>query len=490
MTFLRYHGRAFFGTHIVTLLSFLVGANVSYAQPYASAVILRSPSNQNITFDHFGWCISSLRDIKRPALSLVAVGAPQDSQAGNQGIVYLFRAENGEYIGLIRNPTPSTNGNFARALATWHNPVLDPFSNLLIGAPLQTPTGGPNAAGAAYIWSTDPNQPVRPIASPEPRFAGNFGDSLTSIPDLDGDGVMDIAVASYNRAVFVFSGATLTLLYTLHGPPQQTYSAVTSVLGVPDLDGDGHGDLIVNGIQPNFVLPLDAYSGATGQFLWRKLFPRLLSLGSMDDIDGDGVADIIVGCRLCELEGAPLFSGACWVVSGASGGILTSYRSPNPILDGWFGASVRSLPDLDADGVPDFAVGARGEGQTKTEDRTGLVYVISGESGQPLQTLASARPLYAGFFGEVLDVVPDCNGDGRPEVVVGASGENYGQPGRQAYVFLSCRVDYDADLVIDSGDFFAFLTDFFAGSRDYNMDGAVSSQDFFDFLAEFFEGCG
>ncbi len=50
-------------------------------------------------------------------------------------------------------------------------------------------------------------------------------------------------------------------------------------------------------------------------------------------------------------------------------------------------------------------------------------------------------------------------------------------------------LDQNGDLVINSQDFFEFITDFFAASADFNADGVTNSQDFFDFLSAFFAGC-
>jgi enterochelin esterase-like enzyme len=60
-----------------------------------------------------------------------------------------------------------------------------------------------------------------------------------------------------------------------------------------------------------------------------------------------------------------------------------------------------------------------------------------------------------------------------------------------AHLEAECPADHTHDGVVNSQDFFAYLTDFFASSdaADFNGDGAVNSQDLFDFLAAFFVAC-
>jgi hypothetical protein len=54
-----------------------------------------------------------------------------------------------------------------------------------------------------------------------------------------------------------------------------------------------------------------------------------------------------------------------------------------------------------------------------------------------------------------------------------------------------CAADFNNDELVNSQDFFDFLTAFFATApnADFNGDMVINSQDFFDFLTAFFAGC-
>jgi len=66
-----------------------------------------------------------------------------------------------------------------------------------------------------------------------------------------------------------------------------------------------------------------------------------------------------------------------------------------------------------------------------------------------------------------------------------------GAPELRLTIEPACRADFNADGVVNSQDFFGFLSAFFAqdAAADFNADGDVGSPDFFEFLAVFFRGC-
>jgi hypothetical protein len=148
---------------------------------------------------------------------------------------------------------------------------------------------------------------------------------------------------------------------------------------------------------------------------------------------------------------------------------------------------------MNGDSVPELLIGAPAE-RVADQPNAGAAYVHSGATAASLQRLQSTQPEWLGQFGISIASVPDSNGDGRPEIVVGAHNETQivgAQQGR-AYLFLSCPADLNADGLATSQDFFDSLTAWFTqegGRADFNRDGILNSQDFFDFLAAFFNGC-
>ena len=80
---------------------------------------------------------------------------------------------------------------------------------------------------------------------------------------------------------------------------------------------------------------------------------------TVGDIDRDGVNDVGVG-GIGQNVGAVNRVGRAWVFSGRTGGVVLGLDNPDLQADpfGNFGSSVLGLGDVNGDGVPDVAVGA------------------------------------------------------------------------------------------------------------------------------------
>lgn len=146
---------------------------------------------------------------------------------------------------------------------------------------------------------------------------------------------------------------------------------------------------------------------------------------NVGDIDGDGADDLAIPAIL-EGAGGPL-AGRVYVHSGASGALLHTAEGTDFEL---FGYSVAGAGDVDADGVPDYVIGAR---STTTTAPSGRAVVKSGADHSVIHELSVAD---ATFFGSGVSGAGDVDGDGHAEILVGASLSDFtGDDSGRVYLF-------------------------------------------------------
>ncbi|MEQ1891335.1 MAG: hypothetical protein ABL998_02235 [Planctomycetota bacterium] len=140
------------------------------------------------------------------------------------------------------------------------------------------------------------------------------------------------------------------------------------------------------------------------------------SLDTLGDLDGDGFGEFLIGAPV-EPNGTLTGAGLVTVYSGADAHVLFTVRGTRQ--GEHVGSSASAAGDVDADGVPDFAVGADGARPSNFR-QAGRVQVFSGRDGSVLHTWSGER--VADFFGMTVDELGDLDHDGHDDVLVGASG--------------------------------------------------------------------
>jgi len=237
------------------------------------------------------------------------------------------------------------------------------------------------------------------------------GDSLRSVAnagDVDGDGTPDIIVGQTGAGVggraLVLSGATGEVLHTLEGGiPGGGFG--WSVGGAGDMNGDGLADLIVGA--PGGAGYARAYSGADGSQLYHWTLLSVTDFGKcvtgVGDWNLDGFDDVVVTAATAVQPGVAI------VFSGKTGTVLANLGPPaaSPPIRG-FGISCDCSADIDNDGRPDLILGSYS---------SNFARVVKGGTPTPLLDITSG--ISGSYFGVSVAGLGDLDGDGHDDVAVG-----------------------------------------------------------------------
>ncbi len=151
---------------------------------------------------------------------------------------------------------------------------------------------------------------------------------------------------------------------------------------------------------------------------------------AVGDIDGDQIADIVVGSRGSR-SGAIDGAGVAYVYYGSNPAVPLVLTQPTPARGNAFGGQV-VVADFDADGLDDVAVGAPVTGVWPLQ-AAGEIVVFFGPDLARVQLVQDPTPTSSAFFGERL-ATADFNGDGRFDLACGARVSTDGPQG-EAFVF-------------------------------------------------------
>jgi len=303
-----------------------------------------------------------------------------------------------------------------------------------------------NAAGAVYIFFMNKDGSVRNYThicgdvNGGPTLFGNehFGHALAPLGDLDGNGVPDIAVGAPGENI-----ASIYILYLQKDGSVGNYTLIR-----------GH----VKGTAPYNATAAIIKFNSTWTRPWKPNGPEIVyycqlgaSLASIGDFNKDGVQDLAAGYFDVSSGQSIIF-----FLYLTKNGTVLYYDQISPGLNGapvityshpMFGSSMILLPDLDNDGVPELAVGAKfNDDKLTTHTRSGSVYVlylkrdasikkytkISELPLEPSQNGAPELPLVVNDnCGSALTTIGDLNKDDKrqhkPWLNYSSTDKNYGK---------------------------------------------------------------
>jgi hypothetical protein len=384
-------------------------------------------------------------------------------------------AQVGSHDGLYRFDNPQSNFSyFGQSISSLNDLDNDGIPELLIGNPLAS-SGGKTNNGSAYVFSGAGGNVIHQIDGA--RSDNWCGNAVAAAGDVDQDGYEDFIVGSfqgntYSGEVEVFFGANGSRLHHLLGLGYMAQFGY-SVAGGEDVDGDSVPDIVVGAPQVNGpagarVGSVAVYSGTSGSLIFENIGQNHLAyLGTSvafgGDFNGDGTIDILAGEPGSAVSGWPR-SGAVYVYSGVDGSQLHVYAGR--VGRAYFGSSLASAGDVNADGFDDMIVGAPFSNSSGISD-TGYATVISGGDGKLLYLFEGA--LEGDLFGDSVAGAGDTNGDGFDDFIIGA-------PGVEINGKFECGAAY-----LYSGLTGELLSKFFGENRNDNFGICVAGCGDFDF---------
>jgi hypothetical protein len=314
----------------------------------------------------------------------------------------------GSAAGLPATPSQVLEGPSTNSFFGWKNRSLGDFNGDGHGDIAVSAIGANGNLGAIYIYKGGPNgfvaQPVSTLLGAAPWIY--FG-RIFDVGDTNADGIPDIVVGAASPTggipgmAWIYrgstSGFTSTKAETLFAPitlaDSDDFGESVSVLG--DVDGDGYNDVAV--AAPRY-LPDELNSGVVFVFYGsakgiaasgrtqqiqanssRMPFLGMTMLGGRD-FDGDGRPDLVIGtaANARPAKDSDPFPGGIWIYRGSASGLDTSniykvYGKPRSRDE--LGLTIE-VGDLTGEGVADLITGS---GQySNTLEQQGVVRVFRG----------------------------------------------------------------------------------------------------------------
>ncbi len=316
--------------------------------------------------DNFGAALSSLEDISGDSKPELLIGEPNDDAAGSEaGAALLFDIAGDTKLGVVNGD--ASGDNLGTAVSAAGDVNNDGVPDYAIGIPFGD--GELTGVGVVEFFSGADNSFIR--ATEGFDSGEEFGSAIGRIGDVDGDTISDLIVGAPGRSDSGGDRGAATVISGRDG------DSIRFLFGENAGDRFGH-----------------AVDGA-------------------GDVNNDGVPDYIVSAPFADTD-LLTDAGAVYVYSGADVSLI--YEIDGTEAAAQFGWAVSGIGDINDDGWDDFAVAANRSDLGK--ENAGAVYLYSGRDATLLFTILGDGS--GDQLGYSIDGAGDVDGDGTPDIVIGA----------------------------------------------------------------------
>jgi len=388
--------------------------------------------------DKFGGAVAGVGDVNRDGVKDFIVAATGASQTGT-GKVSVYSGAPGTALPMYSVSGTRNGGLFGAKVASVGDINRDGYDDFIVGE--ARADGGGSTLGGAYVYDGLNGNVIYSLNGSESD--GQFGSAVAGAGDVDGDGRPDFlvgepyalrSVGGAKGKAYLYSGRTGGVLYTITGEDYGDGVGI-NVSGAGDVNGDGRADFLIANYHMGGGSVSLYYSGFTTPASG-DLSESVVLDGTQDqsyvgktvanagDVNGDGVNDFLIG-EPNWLDGISRI-GRVHVVDGRTFTVLQTKTGLSN--GGGFGTALASLGDIDNDGKDDFVIGEPGANLTGAV--RGRIYVFSGSTGNTLYTIwgeadeSSDNVENGSRFGQVVARLKDTSGDGKSEILVGATDWN------------------------------------------------------------------
>ena len=433
-------------------------------------------------FDSAGYAVAGAGDFNGDGVPDLLVGIVSDDSGSNEAgaVSVVSGVQRGELSlaeAMVKWTGEERDDQVGQVLTGVGDIDGDGFDDLLIGVP-EAGVAATSGGKAYLIYGTDYGEQMKlSLESADATLmGGRVGDAVglavSGAGDIDGDGLMDFLVgAPGEQAGGVGAGAVYGIVVDVFGDVDledhnfckivgdSMGSAVGSAVAAGDLDGDGIPDVVVGApgygalnrgaayIVPGPLAGPIPLSGALVYEGEETDSGTGWSVAMLGDVDGDGYADALVGAPAVSDNGAG--SGAVYLLLGdadipageyglssADAKLLGKSSGDNA------GVSVAGVGDVDGDGHADCLVGAPGDDTSGMDG--GIAYLVLGPFAGTISLGAADALIVGEAEGDMAGVsvagVGDVDGDGLPDFMVGAPGQDpMGTDSGAAYLVLGGR---------------------------------------------------